>query len=230
MIQVFKDTCKFWKVNKLRTTAYHPQTNGGLEQSHAVLKDYLRTFVNSDKSHWGEWVKAAVFMYNTSENTSTKYTPFKLRFSWNPMLPKGAHRAPEIVYNYSNYVIDLKNKLQNCHAVAKENILKAKGDSKKRYDRKSSSRKFAVGDKLLLSSKEFKTGLDPRWLGPYEIVHTPTEENSVLQMGRRMTRVNNNRLKIFSAEDSGDEGTILKVSVWTESYYLKFVYGLNYTT
>lgn len=61
--EVFKNTCKFWKIKKLRTTAYHPQTNGGLERSHDVLKDYLRMFVNHDQNSWDEWVGPAVFTY-----------------------------------------------------------------------------------------------------------------------------------------------------------------------
>lgn len=94
----------------MQTTAYHPQTNGGLERSHAVLKDYLRMFVNHDQNNWDEWVGSAVFTYNTSENTSTKYTPFNLLFGWDPKIPGSLSREPEVVYNYSNYLAGLERK------------------------------------------------------------------------------------------------------------------------
>lgn len=203
MSEVFRNTCKFFKAHKIRTTAFHPMTNGGLERSHLVLKDYLRTFSGNDSQNWDEWVKAAVFTYNTSENASTKFTPFNLLYGWEPRIPFGSHRAPEVVYNYSNYLADLKNKLQNAHAVARESILKAKEISKGYYDKNVKQREFEVGAKVLLSCKETKTGLDPRWKGPYTIVEVPTLVNTVLKdKNGKITRVNNNRIKpYFSLEE-----------------------------
>lgn len=193
--EVFKNTCKFWKIKKLRTTAYHPQTNGGLERSHAVVKDYLRMFVNHDQNDWDEWVGPAVFTYNTSENAATKYTPFKLLFGWNPRIPGSLAREPEVVYNYTNYLADLKNKLQNAHAVAKQNLVDAKTASKAHYDKRTKTRRFEVNDRVWLSNKETAAGLDPGWQGPYVVLDVPSKENVVIQKGRKQVRVHTNRIK-----------------------------------
>lgn len=210
MSEVFRNTCKFFKARKIRTTAFHPMTNGGLERSHLVLKDYLRTFAGHDSQNWDEWVKPAVFTYNTSENASTKFTPFNLLYGWEPRIPFGSHRAPEVVYNYSNYLADLKNKLQNAHAIARESIIKAKEVSKGYYDKNVKQREFEVGAKVLLSCKETKTGLDPRWKGPYTVMEVPTVVNTVLQdRNGKITRVNNNRIKPYCSpgveESDSDE-------------------------
>lgn len=197
MSELFRNTCKFWKSHGVRTTGYHPQTNGGLERSHGVLKDYLSTFVAHDQRDWDEWIKPALFAYNTSVNAATQYTPFKLMFGWDPRIPRGSQRTPEVVYNYSNYLADLKNKLQNAYAVARDNIRRAKEDSKRRYDTRSKVVTYQQDDHVLLSCKETKTGLGKRWQGPYKVLEVPTLENTVIWTGKRKVRVNNNRLKPF---------------------------------
>lgn len=60
-------------IKKMRTIAHHPRTNRRLERAHAVVKDYLRMFVDRTQT-----TQPAVFTYNTSENASTGFTPFKL--------------------------------------------------------------------------------------------------------------------------------------------------------
>jgi hypothetical protein len=49
--EIFKNTCKMLKIKKLQTTAYHPESNGGLERSHRVLKEYLRHYINKDQDN-----------------------------------------------------------------------------------------------------------------------------------------------------------------------------------
>jgi transposase InsO family protein len=39
---LFKNTCKLLKIKKIQTTAFHPESNGGLERSPRVLTEYLR--------------------------------------------------------------------------------------------------------------------------------------------------------------------------------------------
>jgi transposase InsO family protein len=40
--ELFTDLCKLSKIKKLKSTAYHPQTNRALERTHRVLVEYLR--------------------------------------------------------------------------------------------------------------------------------------------------------------------------------------------
>jgi transposase InsO family protein len=57
---LFKNTCKMLKIKKVQTTAFHPESNGGLERSHRVLAEYLRHYVREDQTDWDEWVPYAV--------------------------------------------------------------------------------------------------------------------------------------------------------------------------
>jgi len=48
MSEMFKNTSKLLKINKIQTTAYHPESNGALERSHRTLAEYLRHYINED--------------------------------------------------------------------------------------------------------------------------------------------------------------------------------------
>ena len=52
MSQVFKTFCRIFKIKKIQSTAYHPQSLGSLERSHQTLIEYLRQFQN--KQDWDE--------------------------------------------------------------------------------------------------------------------------------------------------------------------------------
>lgn len=207
MSEVFKETCKFWNSKKIRTTSYFPQGNGTLERSHAVIKDYLRTFVNHEPALWDEWIKAACFCYNTTIHGSTGFTPFELLFGFKARLPSGVQKPPEIVYNYENYVIDLKNKLQNSYLIARDNLIKTKETTKKRFDQKAKSVNFNVGDHVLLRKGDSGLGhkeLTGRFVGPFTIEQVPSPENCVIRVGRKLQRVHINRLKLFLEDETND--------------------------
>ena len=62
---VFRNTCKMLKIKKLQTTPFHPETNGGLERSHRVLKECLRHYIKEDQTNWDEWIPYSFYSYNT---------------------------------------------------------------------------------------------------------------------------------------------------------------------
>jgi hypothetical protein len=79
------------KIKKVQTTPFHPGSNGGLERSHRILKEYLRHYIDNDQSNWDEWVPYAVYVYSTSIHTSTGYTPFELVFGFKSSMPSALH-------------------------------------------------------------------------------------------------------------------------------------------
>jgi len=39
--EIFKNTCKLLKIDKIQTTAYHSESNGALERSHRTLAENI---------------------------------------------------------------------------------------------------------------------------------------------------------------------------------------------
>ncbi len=57
--ELFKTTCKLLKIKKIQSTAFHPESQGGIERSHRVLAEYLRHYVKEDQTDWDEWIPFA---------------------------------------------------------------------------------------------------------------------------------------------------------------------------
>lgn len=200
--ELFKNICKLLHVQKINTTAVHPMTNGSLERTHRVLVEFIRHFVNQDQTNWDEWVKYAVFAYNTTPHSATGFTPFELMFGRIANLPGYLQKPPECVnYNLDSYVQELKQRLQHSYAIAKERLETAKRKSKDYYDKQIHIPKFQVGDLVLLQHesprKNRSRKLGPSWIGPYTI-RDIKGVNVTLQLRRgKQTTVHANRLKPF---------------------------------
>lgn len=55
MSKVFTACCKLLKIEKINTTAYHPQSNGALERPHRTLAEYLRHYVEDKKQNFSQY-------------------------------------------------------------------------------------------------------------------------------------------------------------------------------
>ena len=62
------------------STAYHPQTNGLVEHYNQTLQRCLVKLVNKQQNNWDEFIDGVLFAYRTSEQKSTKFSPFELMF------------------------------------------------------------------------------------------------------------------------------------------------------
>jgi hypothetical protein len=197
---LFKNTCKLLRIKKLQTTAFRPESNGGLERSHRVLAEYLRHYVSEDQTDWDEWLPYAMYVYNTTVHSATGYMPFELVYGYHSKLPSVFHEEPSPQYNYDDYLIELKSRLQTAHDVAKQRLIGAKQKSKERFDTKVNEIKLNVGDKVLLYDETVRRGrskkLSNQWIGPYEIISID-RVNATIKKGRRVQKVHVNRLKPF---------------------------------
>ena len=85
---------KRFKIKKIRTTAFHPQSNGSLERSHHALGEYLKQYTSTD-ANWDEWLDLAMLNYNTCVSEST--VTCRRRF-FDKILIDSSLRV--IIYNY----------------------------------------------------------------------------------------------------------------------------------
>jgi len=199
--EIFKNTCKLLKIEKIQTTAYHPESNGALERSHRTLAEYLRHYINSEQTDWDEWISYAMFAYNTTPHTATGFTPFELIYGHRATLPTALTQPPKPTYTYDDYAQELKEKLRATQQIAKEHLKIEKVKAKENYDKKTKGTTFKVGEKVLLHDETVRRGrskkLDSLWVGPYTITEKNSEVNYTIKKGRKTTRVHVNRLKAF---------------------------------
>jgi transposase InsO family protein len=60
----------------VRSSAYHPQTDGQTERVNQILEDMLRACAIDYGKNWGKCLSLAEFAYNNSYKSSLKMAPF----------------------------------------------------------------------------------------------------------------------------------------------------------
>jgi transposase InsO family protein len=61
----------------IRSSAYHPQTDGQTERINQILEDMLRACVIQYDKHWDKCLALAEFSYNNSYQLTLKMAPFE---------------------------------------------------------------------------------------------------------------------------------------------------------
>ena len=84
---MFEELCQIAKVQKLRTSPYHPETNGSCEWFNGMLISMLGTLDNEEKIKWSDWVLSLVHVYNCTRSSVTGFCPYYLMFGCKPILP-----------------------------------------------------------------------------------------------------------------------------------------------
>ena len=84
---LLKELCKITHIKKIRTSGYHPQTNGQCEHFNAPLIYMLGTLPEKPKCTWREQVPDLVHAYNCTRNHITGFSLYYLMFGRKPHLP-----------------------------------------------------------------------------------------------------------------------------------------------
>ncbi|XP_057331695.1 putative uncharacterized protein DDB_G0282133 [Microplitis mediator] len=174
--KVMNCLAKTFKMKQIKTTAFHPQSNGSLERSHQVLTDYIKHFTS--KNDWDKWLPHATFAYNTSVHEGTKFTPYRLVFGKEARLPSEFSYLDDIP-TYADYVKELATRLLESRKEARENLENSKSKSKVRYDKKINPVKFKIGQNIYLIKNQRDGKFDDNYLGPYKITEIFPDKNDI---------------------------------------------------
>ena len=84
---VFSGVCNLLRINKTRTTALHPESDGMVERFNRTLENQLAIFVEHHQKDWDDHVPLLMMSYRSAVHESTKQTPAKLMFGREVNLP-----------------------------------------------------------------------------------------------------------------------------------------------
>jgi hypothetical protein len=68
------------------SSVYHPKTNGQTEKINAILKQYLKAYMNFRQNNWVDWLPLAEFASNNAISETTGFSPFFANYGFNPKL------------------------------------------------------------------------------------------------------------------------------------------------
>ena len=194
MSDVFKRICKLFKISKISTTAYHPESNGALERSHKSLLNYIKSYIKPRDNNWDELISYACFSYNTTPHTVTKLSPYEILFGRTCNIP-GELQKQQVNYNIDDIVLEIKQKMQASQRLAKENLEQFKLNQQLKDKR--AKQEYQVNDLVMLKIEE-RNKLDPSWKGIFEIKEINWPNVTLQQIGKRKFQVvHSNRIKPY---------------------------------
>ena len=182
VVGLTRELNKMLGIETMLSTAYHPETDGQMERTNQELEQYLRMYVNHRQNNWAEWLAMVEFAFNNKVHTATKTSPFQvnyrkeLRMGFDIRKKKKNEKAEK-------FVKEMKERYEEARAV----LVKLQKEMKRQADRnKKEVEEYRVGDKILISTKDFSKELMKRvtkklmekFIGPY-VVRKIVSENAV---------------------------------------------------
>ncbi|KAK3929203.1 Gag-Pol polyprotein [Frankliniella fusca] len=188
---LFQEIMELYQIKKLRTTAFHPATNGKAERWIKTLKQHLMMLVEQDRDNWPKYLPFIAQAYRNLPHSSHKFSPYEVMFGAAMRSPLDADRGspPKNMDMHKLYPMWVRKTMQDIHEVVANMNKKAAKRMKAYYDRNATLSPFAEGDLVYLyyprRVKGISAKLITRWEGPYRIINLINECNA------RIERVDN---------------------------------------
>jgi transposase InsO family protein/ribonuclease HI len=195
---------KHMKIEHLTTSPYHPQCNSQAEVVNKTIAKYLSSFVDETTLDWELYLPPLMFSYNTSMNSTTKFTPFFLTFG---QLPRAPHfPTPDLTKKfYGESTIDeMYIRLQQARQLAIRNNEEVRDSYEQKYNKDILPIIYAVGQEVFLDEHNFlhkNKKLAPQFSGPHIIEKLIGKTNAQLKLKNgKTTIVHLNRIKPYLSQ------------------------------
>ena len=179
-------------IDKIRTTAYKPSTNGNIERFHGTLNAILAKWVSSHQRDWADKLAAVAFAYRTSIHETTGFSPYYLLYG------REARAPADLVYGFvseeanQTHCEAVDKQLQvmrDAYNLVRQNLGKAASRRKKHYDMRVRPQTFKTGTWVWYFIPRRRQGRCPKWesfgQGPYLVIRELGTSNVVIQSSPR---------------------------------------------
>ncbi len=176
MSRLMADLCRLLRVKQLRTTVYHPQTDGLVEQFNQTLKQMLRRVAAEDRRDWDQMLPYVLFGIREVPQASTGFTPFELLFGRQPRglldVAKEAweHQQPTPHRSLVEHVTEMRQRIDRVAPLVREHMVKAQQAQQRHYNRAAQPREFQTGDRVMVLVPTAACKFLATWRGPYTVV------------------------------------------------------------
>lgn len=159
------------------SAAYHPESDGQTENANKTLEIMLRSVIDFAQDDWDEHLPAAELAFNNSKNETTGLTPFYLVYGREARMPIDIALAPLTKAADNPAAAEATARWRAALQQASDNTTRQQRRQKTYADRTRREVRFAVGDRVLLSTQHLKLigerkrarKLTERYIGPYRV-------------------------------------------------------------
>ena len=158
--KVIAAMCSLLGVEKIRTTPYHPQTNGSAERVHQTLQRMIGKLDPEKRKKWPAHIGSIIIAYNSTRSLVTGYSLYYLMFGRRPQLPIDLlfpmHRTQMLTHTIDEYMASLYDCLRDSLAIAQDCAIKEAQRQKRLYDHKVGAIELRPGDHILVCLDAFR--------------------------------------------------------------------------
>ncbi len=180
---------KRFNISSIRTSPYHPQSNGRLERFHSTLKSMLSKCLER-KHDWPVALDLALYFARNMPNSRHGFTPHELLFlkpsSFVLSTLKSIWTSPSpFSVNLPQFIYDLDNMLA-CQTHHVKQALTSKCSTKRLSHDAGLAADFKPGDIVFKRQPGHNKCLEANWIGPY-VVHKvlPPLNISIVPQGKK---------------------------------------------
>ena len=203
-IEVMNEVSRLLSLQQLTTIPYRPYSKGPVERFHAMLKRVLLTMCAERPNDWDKYLPALLFAVREIPQESLGFSPFELLYGRNVRGPMqilrelwSVEETDEHARLTYQYVIDLRERLEKTCKLAQDNVRKLDIKQNAFYDKRARSRKFDVGDKVLLLLPSESNKVLLQWNGPYEVLEVVNAMNYKINVKGVVNTYPANMLKLY---------------------------------
>ena len=167
------EVCSYSLIKRRLSTAFHPQTDGQTEILNRVLEGYLRAYTSLECMNWARLLPSAEYAYNNSRSSSTKITPFKALYGYDPELRIDLSTEDSTDTGGVPAARDRIIRLSQLRETLRNQLLLSQERQAKYYNQRHLPKQFKRGNLVKLSTRNLRLRdkkLQPRWVGPFRIL------------------------------------------------------------
>ena len=191
--QLLIEIYRMLHIHPIRTTPYHPQTDGLVERFNRTLKSMLRKAATSEGKDWDKVLPYLLFAYREVPQASTGFSPFELLYGRPVRGPLDVLKESWVTSQRSDesvvsHVLSMRSKLEKMTELVKENMEVSQSRQKKWYDKGARLREFSENDQVLILLPTTANKLLASWQGPYRVVKKVGKTSYQVDMHDRRKR------------------------------------------
>lgn len=190
-------------IPQVRISPYNKHANGVVERGHYILREAIVKSCSKDSEgralKWNRQVDAAVFADRVTVSSVTGYSPYYLLHGMHPLLPFDLFEATFLVEGFysgmsTSELLALRirqmqkhdSDIERASEMLRKLRLRSKEQFNYRYQKRLQKSEYKKGSLVLVRNTRLemtlnKFKLDPRYLGPYEVVQQTARGNYILK-------------------------------------------------